>query len=85
MKYFTQHRAANKIQLFFSYSSKSQQQGIPLRLIDKCSHLFIFIALKQTLKLMYHDISCVGQPYTLPRAKSIKENVEKKINIDVIN
>ena len=34
---------------------------------------------------MYHDISCVGQPYTFPRAKSIKENVEKKINIDVIN
>ena len=34
---------------------------------------------------MYLDISCVGQPYTFPRAKSIKENVEKKINIDVIN
>ena len=34
---------------------------------------------------MYLDISCVEQPYTFPRAKSIKENVEKKINIDVIN
>ena len=29
---------------------------------------------------MYLDISCVGQPYTFPRAKSIKENVEKKID-----
>ena len=57
--YFTDHRTANTIQLFVSikmkffgsilFQKKLQQKGIPQRLLDKYSHLFICISLKQTL------------------------------------
>ena len=54
--YFTDHRTANTIQLFVPikrkfigsilFQNKLQQKGIPQRLLDKYSHLFIFISLK---------------------------------------
>ena len=51
-KYFTDQRSANAIELFaccykrkFFWSilflNKSQRRGIPQRLLDRCSHLFI--------------------------------------------
>ena len=57
--YFTDHQTANTIQLFISikreffwsilFQNKSQQRGISKRLLDKYSHLFIWISSKQSL------------------------------------
>ena len=57
-KYFTDHMTANTIQLFvvikgnsfwsILFMNKSSQRGIPQRLPEKCSQLFICIVLKQT-------------------------------------
>ena len=54
--YFTDHWIADIIQLFVAtkghfsglvfFLSKAQLRGIPQRLLDKCSHLFISISLK---------------------------------------
>ena len=55
-KYFTDHMTANTIQLFvvikgnsfwsILFMNKSSQRGIPQRLPEKCSQLFICIVLK---------------------------------------
>ena len=66
-KYCTDHQTANTIQLFVHikrnffgsilFQNKPQRSGIPPRVLDKYSHLFICISLKQTLssgkKLVY--------------------------------
>ena len=64
-KYFIDHQTANAIQLFVPirrkffvsllFQIKSQQRGILLGLLDKYSHLFIYILLKWTLSS--------GQPF----------------------
>ena len=58
-KYFIDHQTTNTIPLFVPikrklfrlilFQNKSQQRGIPQWLLDKCSHLSMFISLKQTL------------------------------------
>ena len=58
--YFTDHWTANTIQLFVPierklywsilFQNKSQQRVILYRLLDKYSHLFIYISLKERLR-----------------------------------
>ena len=57
-KYFIDHQTANAIQLFVPtkrtffgslFQNKLQQRGIPQKLLDKYSHLFICTSLRWTL------------------------------------
>ena len=73
--YFIDYRTANTVQLFVSmkeiffgsilYQNKAQQRRMPQRLLDKQSHLFICISLKQTSssgqKPLYFDKILIEQ------------------------